>query len=361
MRPAIPTTPIHLPSRAFPGFAAQGSNSQTCPLSDQTNESLPALKSFNPVVFFLLILTALFATPFVSAQTGITWNGTTSTTWSTNSNWEGGTAPASITTTNYAIFSGSPTANQPNLTGARSIAGLDFQSAGWTLTNSTLTVGAFGIDSAGSGTNTVSSNVTVGVTGGTWTIGSGNILDLSGILALGAHTLTVNGSGTLRLSGTGANTANTNSNFIIESGATLEVNKTTPFANQRIVTVNGTVKWLQSSNTTNTAQFIVNAGGTLDLNGYNAGFAFSGAEKITLSGGTIQTGSGTWTMRGNDTTAATVNGTTVSTITGNVDFGSSTQVRQVKVFDSASGLDFNFSANITQGGTFTIIGNGTSV
>jgi len=127
----------------------------------------------------LALVSTLGLGEMAHAQTAVTWTGATSTTFATNGNWDGGTAPANNTTANYAIFSGTPTVNQPNLTSTRSIAGLDFQTAGWTLSGSGLTVGAFGIDSAGSGTNTISAPISAG---GTWSIGTGNTLELSGVL-----------------------------------------------------------------------------------------------------------------------------------------------------------------------------------
>lgn len=271
-----------------------------------------------------------------------TWTGASDTTFSTTGNWSGG-VPANDTTTDTGVFSGTPTVNQPSLTATRSIAGLNFQTAGWTLSGSTLTLGAGGISSAGSGTVTISAPVAVGVAGGTWTIGTGNTLDMSGVLSLG-NAYTVNGGGTLRLSGSSANTMT--GTLTLSAGSKIEANKVgvSPFGDTQPVVVDGTVKWLQSGSLANTVQFTVDNGGLVDLNGYNAGFAFSGNQKITLSGGTVQTGTGTWTFTGNNAAGAIVNGTTVSTITGKVDFGGAATARGVTIYNNASGLD-----SVTQG------------
>ena len=195
-----------------------------------------------------------------------------------------------------------------------------------------------------SGINTLSGNVVMnGVT--TINIASGGTLNLGGVLS-GAGNFSTSGAGTLRLSGTAANTYT--GIMTIASGTTLEIDKTNvaAIANTRQASVNGTVKWLQAGVAGNTAQFTVNAGAVLDLNGNNASFAYSGNERLTLSGGTIQTGAGTWTMTGNNATNnGLINGTTVSNITGNVDLGGAN--RSTTVVDNVSGVDFNFAANIT--------------
>jgi autotransporter-associated beta strand protein len=297
-------------------------------------------------VFLSALAASALIAPGAFAQNATTWTGSSNSTFSANGNWAGNIVPASSTTADYAIFAGSPTVNQPSMTATRSIAGLDFQSAGWTLSGaSALTVGAFGIDSAGSGNNTVSAPITVGAAGGNWTIGSGNTLDLSGILTM-SNAFTVNGNGTLRLSGSSANSGT--GVVTISSGSTVEINKgsgVVAFVDAQVVNVSGTVKWLQAGNATSTTQFTVNTGAVLDLNGNNATFAFSGNQKITLSGGTVQTGLGTWTFAGNNASDAIVNGTTVSTITGITDLGGNN--RGVTVSDNATGVDFNWAAKIT--------------
>ena len=195
-----------------------------------------------------------------------------------------------------------------------------------------------------SGSNTLSGNVVMnGLT--TINVSSGGTLNFGGVLS-GTGNFTTAGAGTLRLSGTLANTYT--GVMTIASGTTLEIDKTNVAAitNARLATVNGTVKWLQTGVAGNTAQFTVNSGALLDLNGNNASFAYSGNERLTLTGGTIQTGAGTWTMTGNNATnAGLINGTTVSTITGNVDLGAAN--RNTTVVDNATGVDFNFAANIT--------------
>ncbi len=302
----------------------------------------------------LALISTLGLADIAYAQTAVTWTGATNTTFSTNGNWDGASAPANNTTTNYAIFSGTPTVN-PNLTGARSIAGLDFQTAGWTLSGLGLTVGAFGIDSAGAGTNTVSAPISVGVAGGTWSIGTGNTLELSGVLG-GANGFIVDGPGKLVLSGSSANTHS--STITLQNGADLDLGKTggvNALIGSTSVGDGSVVRWLGGSQTNAATIFTVGVGGLLDLNGFDAAFAWSGGgnSKITLSGGTVQTGSNTWTFGGNNSGSAIVNGTVVSTITGNVNLGLAGSLRGVSLADNATGLDLDIQANVTDAGLAT--------
>ena len=289
------------------------------------------------------------------------WDGDTDTVFSSASNWVGNIAPANDLTSSTGVFTSGLVIFQPRLSGNRSIKGLDFQSAGWTLSaaSGTLSVGAGGVDSAGSGTNAITAPVSVAAAGGTWSIAPGNTLNAASTLS-GGSAFTVDGGGTLALSGTTANTQT--GNVTLAAGTTILVDKTSvaAFTNQRIVDVSGTVRWMQNGVASGTPQFTVRTGGVLDTNGFNADFAFSGNEKITLSGGTVQTGAGVWKFTGNNAVDAQVNGTTVSTITGNVDFGAAATARNIKVLDNAPGLDLDFAANITQGGLLIIKGNNTT-
>jgi len=92
---------------------------------------------------------------FLNAQT--IWTGNTSDDWNTNSNWTASKPGFGAT----AVFSGTPTTNQPNLNGGNFTGiGLDFQSAGWTI-NATgggairIDGGTTNLSSAGAGVNTI--------------------------------------------------------------------------------------------------------------------------------------------------------------------------------------------------------------
>src|SRR5258708_2377185 len=91
----------------------------------------------------------LFTASAVQA-TVIDWSATAGTTsWSTGSNWVGGTAPASSLTTDIARFDKTSYLNQPT-SGTRSINGIQIgdgttATAVLTLTNTALSIGGSGI------------------------------------------------------------------------------------------------------------------------------------------------------------------------------------------------------------------------
>jgi hypothetical protein len=126
------------------------------------------------------------------------WTGTLDEQWADGANWATGYVPS---TTCGAVFDGA-TVHQPSVSDDRSVLGVDFHTAGWTIggTGHTLSVGAGGIDSAGDGINTVDSNVAMG-TDSTWTVGDKNTLVLNGTLGGGNYTLTKDGPGRLVLAG----------------------------------------------------------------------------------------------------------------------------------------------------------------
>ena len=138
--------------------------------------------------FFVSAFGLLAALTAQSQAATITWNGATDTTYATGGNWIGGAAPASSTTTDIALFSGAPTANQPYVTAARSVNGIRFTNAtgGWTLggdTGASFTIGAGGISTVGqtSGTNTISARLDLR-NSQTWEVGTGGTLVLTGAL-----------------------------------------------------------------------------------------------------------------------------------------------------------------------------------
>ena len=131
----------------------------------------------------------------------IAWEGDANTTFANGNNWAGDTTVPGAG--DVGQFNATTT-YQPNLTASHSIQGLDFVTAGWTLssgsTSYVLTVGTVGIDSAGEGSNTVSAPVALGASS-TWTIAPNNTLLVSGLISASSssHILTKDGLGTLEL------------------------------------------------------------------------------------------------------------------------------------------------------------------
>lgn len=134
----------------------------------------------------------------------ITWSGASGTSYNTDANWAGGSAPANANYGDYARFAEtSPSNKTPTFTGNRSVQGVIFDnSVGWVLGETTTQeLLTRSISSTGAGTNTISANLKTyqGTTTNSWTIGVGNTLNLDGALYHdgGSKTLNINGGGTL--------------------------------------------------------------------------------------------------------------------------------------------------------------------
>ena len=136
------------------------------------------------------------------AQTLVTWDGDTSTTFSSGSNWVGGTAPnLSSATANIGVFGAEFGTFAPRVTANAWIGGLQFErpEGGWTVTidsGRVLQIGRSGIDASSmtsSGTLTFDGNVDlrhdVIVASGspqTWNSGAGTIV-VTGTLRAQSH------------------------------------------------------------------------------------------------------------------------------------------------------------------------------
>ncbi len=143
----------------------------------------------------LFTLSAL-CTTLVAANR--TWDGEAGDgEFTTALNWSGNTVPANNDYGDTAVFNATVTAGTVNLSAGRSILGINFQSAGWTLTGS-----PFGnltqLTSAGAGTNTLSMSFEQRYTGN-WTVASGNTLVLANSFYQRSQNVTVDGGGTLQL------------------------------------------------------------------------------------------------------------------------------------------------------------------
>jgi autotransporter-associated beta strand protein len=148
----------------------------------------------------------------------LAWAGTQSDHWDNALNWSTGQTPRPV---QKAVFNAS-CPHQPILYQDTSVSGLQFATAGWTLsgdTTRTLNVGTEGISSAGSGTNTI--NPTVNFAGNAAVnVGQDNTLVLAAVTA-GNNALAKSGLGTLVLAG-----ANTYGGETTVSEGTLLANNT---------------------------------------------------------------------------------------------------------------------------------------
>jgi len=246
--------------------------------------------SISPATTTLLLTTIFGSVSAYSAE--ITWNGATSTNFEVGTNWVSGTAPADSVTTDSALFSGSPTVNQPALTVDRSIGGLRFGSTGgWTLggsnkltLGSTLSVGAtsnVGIDASAltSGSDTIGVG-TVYVNGSqTWLVGTGGTLNVGGTVKHdGDFAVTFGDSthaGTVVLGDNVTTGADNSFLGAIVNGGTLVLNKASSGGDHALsglrINSGGTVQIAGSGGQQiyQGGDVDIEAGGKLDLNGHS--------------------------------------------------------------------------------------------
>lgn len=251
----------------------------------------------------------------------VIWEGDTSSTFSTGSNWTGDIAPANDLTTDIASFQTGTIINNPNLTASRSIYGLEFLSgtAAWTFTGSggtrILTIGSGGITSNDDSTQTFN-NGNLGIALGAnaaFTSNSTGALSFGSTLASFAL-----GTFTLTLGGTSTNAANTIAEPISGTGG---------------ITKTGSGTWLLSGANTFTGKTIINDGvlAITAETGLGANPGSSVADQLTLDGGTLRT----------QTSAVTINDA------------------NREIFIGSSGGTFDTVTNLTIANTNVMSGSGT--
>jgi autotransporter-associated beta strand protein len=350
------------------------------------------------LVVVILAIIFLIARSSARAAQQYTWTGATSTNFETSSNWSPSAPagpPANSTTSDTALFTGSPTANQPSLTISRSIKGLIYQSGGWTLTSGAfvLTLGTGGIDASGqtSGTNAFG-NLAIS-NDQTWTTGSsGSVLQFDGTVNLNgtsnaSRTLTVAGAGNATFNSTIQNTfAGSTGNLTWTGTGTLTLNGTntyngvTTLSSGTVSIGNNSAFGTSSISLGNTTLQAVTADRSISNNvTYTASTAaiISGSQNLTVSGtwtdtasrtltnniasGKIFTLSGNVFLSDNNTTtsrALTINGTGDTTISGviaNNNAGNSVAASLVKsgtgtlTLSSATGNTYTGTTSIASG------------
>ncbi|MFZ5494973.1 MAG: beta strand repeat-containing protein [Verrucomicrobiota bacterium] len=265
----------------------------------------------------------------------IVWENT-GTAFSTGGNWVGGTAPANDLTTDIGSFQAATPSFHPQLTGNRSISGLEFTSGtgAWTFTGNSgtrvLTIGAGGIVSNGDSTQTFSSNLGIAIGANTAFTSNGtgalNFTTNLGSFNIGtAFTLTLNGSSTA---------ANTIAEVIADS------------SNNGRVTKSGSGTWVLSGNNTYGGATTISEGVLSVSNLANGGTASNignssnAAANLVFDGGTLR-----HTLNGLDSTNRNFTITAGKTAT-------------IDISDAAGNLTISGAAAASTGG-LTKIGAGT--
>jgi len=291
--------------------------------------------------FAAAVAFAFLAAPSAHAQNTLTWNGSTSITWTTATNWDGGVAPSNSLTGNITRFNQASYSFAPTLTNNTSIAGFLFD-AGNTGSLTLLTggvanranIGASGIMmNSGSGAVIIGGGTSQGLDLGAdqvWTNNSGSLLNVRTISNMSnstAYTLTLNGSGSGGiLIGVGGiiNGGSVGTISIVNSygGGVTTINGPNTFTGG--VKQNSGTLSLGSNGALGTGALTIN-GGTIDVTAartttnnnaqnWNGNFTFNGTN-------TWDTGTGAVTMNASRTVTVTSSSMTVGGVIGDTGGG----------------------------------------
>jgi autotransporter-associated beta strand protein len=312
--------------------------------------------SFSPIVPSLIRIVAvcagLLSDPMHAAI--LTWSGGGGSpgNWNNSANWGGAGIPGNGDTLIFPAdtFTLLSTNNIANLT-LKQIrftsyyGGYDIRGNAFTLTNSIVATNTFVTNPI----VTIENNITLATADVTVNVAGGNSLTLEGTIS-GSVGVNKAGLGTLTYQGPGNNTY---TGTTLVSGGTLQLNVggASAFGGPLVIgdgtgTGSPTVEHLQSTEISDSAPITINLNGLLNLNNFNEVISPS----LTLSGGTVQTGSGTLTLSANSM-IATTNG--YGYIYGKLNTGSGTLTIQefsglLSVYATVSG-----SANIVQNDSYT--------
>ena len=272
--------------------------------------------------------------------------------WSQANNWDNNTLPVWDGTADimFAIsFSNNATAT--DLSGSKSIRSLTITtdtSFSIETSASILTLYTGNITRTGSGTVTISAGIALG--GGAYS-GVWSNANLSGELAIlapisqvgGIRDLLIVGDGFTRFGGA---TANTYTGTTTVNGGTLILDKvagTNAISGNLVIgdeTGTDTVRLNASNQITDTATLTINSSGFFNLNNFSETIT-----SLTMSAGSVSTGTGTLTLGGNLTGNTNASS---ATITGNLNLGGTT--RTFNIADGFATVDMLIGAVIANGG-----------
>jgi fibronectin-binding autotransporter adhesin len=262
----------------------------------------------------------------INPATTFAWTGLgADANWTTPGNWSGaGAVPLAGDTLIFGPGATQKTANN-NFPSATQFAALCFQDSGYTITGNNLKLSA-GISSTSTagGTDTVAVNVALTATE-TFNIAGNTLIDVTGAISGTLLGITKTATGTLAYDSPAGNTY---TGLTTVSGGTLQLNTSNQIAD--------------------TASLTVNVGAVFDLNGHDETLA-----NLNLTGGTVNTGSGTLALSGNVTTNAA---NSSATINGNLNLTGATP--QLSVNNGTAVNDLVIAASISAS-SLTKLGLGT--
>lgn len=329
-----------------------------------------------------LMISSLVACAWSAQALPRTWNGNSGPLWNVAINWTPAGVPANGDDLIFPAGASNPV-NTNDLVG-RTFSSISFNGAagGYALRGNAITLNAGIVAAHTAGDNAVDLPITLGANQ-TFTVTSGGTLDVNANINLNSFNLTnaldfacrldgrISGAGQLIKIGSGGplaiggTLANTFTGPTVVVGGTVTLNKTagvTAIPDDLLIGNGGAildiVRLLTANQIADTADVIMDDSGVLDLNNLNDGIA-----TLTMTGGTVNTGTGTLT-NGNITTLASAE---TAIINGNLHIGNAT--RTFNVGGGTAAIDLDINANISGGvgvgitkigpGTLALGGNNT--
>lgn len=315
------------------------------------------------------------------------WGGvgstTTSVTFNSATNWDGGVAPSGSITGDTVAF-GTTGNIAPELnTATRSVLGFTFNSGANAFTfgstfagGNVLSIGSSGITNSAANTQTFGSAITVVVGAShTWNTVVGGILQIDGIVDLSNSATTRNliiaGAGSTNVSNTIRNSfANTNTLTVTSTGTTTLSGNNTYSGLTTMNAAGGTL--ILSGNNSATTGGVTLTAGTLNVKNANAlgtgavSLASSSVLDNTSGAAITNLGNNPVTWGTNSTTALTF-GTVASTALNNIDLGTGTVTASSSRLLTLAGTGttlsmgtLNVTSTSTSGRTFTFDGPGNT-
>lgn len=192
-------------------------------------------------LYLLTYLPRSFGAPVIVS----TWVTNGGGDYATGANWDTGNVPDSADYGPRLIFGGSVTPGAVSNPSNTEVERINFETAGWTVTGSQILLRQ--INSSGTGTNLAQSIKTWGGGNNSWTIASGNILELNSLYLDGARNLSLSGGGVLQLNSE-ADGWSSSKSFTVND-ATLEVSGDWAFNGSGTVNINNDAGILKLNDT----------------------------------------------------------------------------------------------------------------